>query len=121
SLPDPAHIRLGPGGVEFALSEVVRPVGGTPVFCVRLARVGNWPFHEYLLLSHPAATVGSGPECTTWFPDAPPEAAQVVTTSRGWAVRAADGTEPVVGAKELYPIPNTSLRLRRATEEDFLD
>ena len=36
SLPDPAHIRLGPQGVELALSEVVRPVAGMPVFYVRL-------------------------------------------------------------------------------------
>jgi hypothetical protein len=121
SLPDPAHIRLGPQGVELALSEVVRPVAGTPVFCVRLTRVDNWPFHDYVLLSHPAATIGSGRDCVAWFPHAPEWAAQVTTTSQRWAIQAADGSEAVVEAATAYPIPGTRLWLRRATEEDFLD
>src|SRR5262249_29772827 len=57
SLPEPAHIRLGPAGVEFTVCEVARPVDLGQVLCVRLMRVGNWPLHEYWLVSHPVVTV----------------------------------------------------------------
>ena len=36
-------------------------------------------------------------------------------------MRTVDGTETVVETTQVYPIPGTCLRLRRATEEDFLD
>jgi hypothetical protein len=120
SLPRPARVRLGPGGVEFTVAEVVRPAHGTQVPCVRLERLGNGSHHEYLLVSRPLLTVGSDPDCLVWFPGVAPRVASVVVSERGWSARQPDGAEVLIEPSQPFAPSGSAVRVSLAAEDDFL-
>jgi hypothetical protein len=121
SLPDPAHVRLGSNGVEFTVAEIIRAVEGIQVLCVRLTRVGNWPFHEYLFVSRPLLTVGADPGCSVSFPGMPDLAAAIIATEQGWTLRLPDGAERPIKPSHALRIAEMDLWVRRMVEDDFLD
>src|SRR5262249_40602271 len=120
SLPHPPRIRLGPGGVEFSLAEVVREANGVQVPCIRLTRVGNWPYHEYLLFGRPVVTVGSDLGCMAWFRGTAGRAAFVVAGDRGWGVRVADGAEYPLDSGHPFRLPDGLITIGLASDADFL-
>lgn len=120
SFPDPAHVRLGPQGVEFTVAEILRQVAGVQVPCVRLTRVGNWPLHEYLLVSRPLVTVGSDVGCIAWFPGVRDVVATIVAAEAGWVLTTPDGTEQSIDPGGRWEIGGSNLCVERTTENGFL-
>jgi len=120
SFPDPAHVKLGPEGFEFTLSEIIRQVDGSQVHCLRLLRLNNWPYHEYLVVSRPLITVGADSACVVCRPEVDDLVATIASSEHGWAARTADGHELAIEPGALCPLGTSGLSVKRATEADFL-
>jgi hypothetical protein len=120
SFPDPAKITLGPRGVEFSVAEIVRQVDGLQVPCLKLARLGNWPYHEYMLISRPLVTVGADPGVVAFFPDVAPLVGTLASGAHGWELRVPDGGVHRIEPGVDLPIGASGLVVRRASEMDFL-
>ncbi len=118
--PDPAHVKLGPEGVEFSVAEIARVVDGAHVICLKLARLHNWPLHEYLMVSSPLVTIGSSPDAVAHFADGPAAAATIRLGRAGWVLHTDDGVETVIEPGRTHDIAATGLSVKRTSEEDFL-
>ena len=118
--PNPAHVKLGPEGVEFSVAEIARVVDGAHVICLKLARLHNWPLHEYLMVSSPLVTIGSSPDAVAYFPDAPGLAATIRLGDVGWAWHGAEGFTETIEPGRTHAIGSTRLLVKRTGEEDFL-
>jgi hypothetical protein len=118
SFQDPARVRLGPEGVEFSVAEMMREVDGVLVPCVKLARLGNWPHHEYLLVGRPLVTIGSDTASVAHFPTLARHAAALQATERGWEISSANGTASIINVSANYD--EDGLIVKLTTEDDFL-
>jgi hypothetical protein len=120
SFPDPAKVSLGPRGVAFSVAEILRQVDGAQVLCLKLTRLGNWPYHEYMLVSRPLASMGSDPGSVAFFPDVAPLAGTLASGPHGWEVRLPGGGVHRIEPGVEQPIGDSGLVVRRASETDFL-
>ncbi len=118
SYQDPARVRLGPEGVEFSVSEVIREVGGVLVPCVRLTRLGNWPHHEYLMVGRPLVTIGPSADCVVQTGTASDAAGLLQAGEKGWEYADARGVRHAISVTATYEADG--LLIKRTTEDDFL-